>query len=83
MVVLLNSDMRVEPVFLQPLLDGSRMNGIFGFLPNLLFRPDKIQEETGLTEFWWERGSLAGSPSHRGCDKAVSLRLWRRRLLRL
>ena len=58
-VVLLNSDMRVEPVFLQPLLDGFIDERVFSVSCQIFFsNPDKIREETGLTEFWWERGSL-------------------------
>lgn len=58
-VVLLNSDMRVEPDFLQPLLDGFTDERVFSVSCQIFFSdPDKIREETGLTEFWWERGSL-------------------------
>ena len=58
-VVLLNSDMRVEPVFLQPLLDGFTDERVFSVSCQIFFSdPEKIREETGLTEFWWERGSL-------------------------
>jgi len=58
-VVLLNSDMRVEPVFLQPLLDGFTDERVFSVSCQIFFSdPDKIREETGLTQFWWERGSL-------------------------
>ena len=58
-VVLLNSDMRVEPVFLQPLLDGFTDERVFSVSCQIFFSdPGKIREETGLTEFWWERGSL-------------------------
>jgi O-antigen biosynthesis protein len=58
-VVLLNSDMRVEPVFLRPLLDGFTDERVFSVSCQIFFSdPDKIREETGLTEFWWERGSL-------------------------
>ena len=58
-VVLLNSDMRVEPDFLQPLLDGFTDEQVFSVSCQIFFSdPNKIREETGLTEFWWERGSL-------------------------
>jgi len=58
-VVLLNSDMRVEPVFLRPLLDGFTDERVFSVSCQIFFSdPNKIREETGLTEFWWERGSL-------------------------
>ena len=58
-VVLLNSDMRVEPVFLQPLLDGFTDERVFSVSCQIFFSdPEKTREETGLTEFWWERGGL-------------------------
>ncbi len=58
-VVLLNSDMRVEPDFLQPLLDGFTDAQVFSVACQIFFSdPNKVREETGLTEFWWERGSL-------------------------
>ena len=58
-VVLLNSDMRVEPDFLPPLLDGFTDELVFSVSCQIFFSdPDKLREETGLTEFWWERGSL-------------------------
>ena len=58
-VVLLNSDMRVEPVFLRPLLDGFTDERVFSVSCQIFFSDrDKIREETGLTEFWCERGSL-------------------------
>src|SRR5258708_3112207 len=58
-VVLLNSDMRVEPDFLQPLLDGFTDERVFSVSCQIFFSdPNKLREETGLTEFWWERGSL-------------------------
>src|SRR5258708_15285816 len=58
-VVLLNSDMRVEPVFLRPLLDGFTDERVFSVSCQIFFSdPNKTREETGLTEFWWERGSL-------------------------
>jgi len=58
-VVLLNSDMRVEPGFLQPLLDGFTDAHVFSVSCQIFFSdPNKVREETGLTEFWWERGNL-------------------------
>jgi len=58
-VVLLNSDMRVEPDFLQPLLDGFGDERVFSVSCQIFFSdPAKLREETGLTESWWERGSL-------------------------
>ena len=58
-VVLLNSDMRVEPDFLRPLLDGFTDEKVFSVSCQIFFSdPNKLREETGLTEFWWERGSL-------------------------
>jgi O-antigen biosynthesis protein len=58
-VVLLNSDMRVEPDFLQPLLDGFTDAQVFSVACQIFFSdPSKVREETGLTEFWWERGNL-------------------------
>ena len=83
-VVLLNSDMRVEPDFLQPLLDGFTDEQVFSVSCQIFFSdPNKVREETGLTEFWWERGSLRvrhrTEPTIR---ESVSVRLRRRRLLR-
>jgi GT2 family glycosyltransferase/glycosyltransferase involved in cell wall biosynthesis len=58
-VVLLNSDMRVAPDFLQPLLDGFRDPGVFAVSCQIFFSdPDKLREETGLTQGWWEDGGL-------------------------
>lgn len=58
-VVLLNSDMRVEEDFLQPLLDGFTDENVFSVSCQIFFSdPAKVREETGLTEFWWERGSV-------------------------
>ncbi len=58
-VVLLNSDMRVEADFLQPLLDGFTDAQVFSVACQIFFSdPNKVREETGLTEFWWERGGL-------------------------
>jgi len=49
----------VEPVFLRPLLDGFTDERVFSVSCQIFFSDqDKTREETGLTEFWWERGSL-------------------------
>jgi GT2 family glycosyltransferase/glycosyltransferase involved in cell wall biosynthesis len=58
-VVLLNSDMRVEPNFLQPLLDGFEDDKAFAVSCQIFFSdPGKPREETGLTEGWWSQGGL-------------------------
>ena len=58
-VVLLNSDMRVAPDFLQPLLDGFREPGVFAVSCQIFFSdPSRLREETGLTQGWWEDGGL-------------------------
>lgn len=58
-VVLLNSDMRLDPGFLQPLLDGFTDERTFSVTCQIFFSdPDKLREETGLTQAWWEDGSL-------------------------
>ena len=58
-VVLLNSDMRVEPDFLQPLLDAFTDELVFAVGCQIFFSdPDKLREETGLTQGWWESGGL-------------------------
>jgi GT2 family glycosyltransferase/glycosyltransferase involved in cell wall biosynthesis len=58
-VVLLNSDMRVEVDFLQPLLDGFTDDRVFAVACQIFFSdPNKKREETGLTEGWWQQGSL-------------------------
>lgn len=58
-VVLLNSDIRVEPDFLEPLLDGFREEITFAVSCQIFFSdPGKPREETGLTEGWWSQGSL-------------------------
>ncbi|HWE51624.1 MAG TPA: glycosyltransferase [Bryobacteraceae bacterium] len=58
-VVLLNSDMRVEPDFLGPLLDGFMDDSVFA-VSCQIFLGDKTKrrEETGLTEGWWQDGGL-------------------------
>jgi GT2 family glycosyltransferase/glycosyltransferase involved in cell wall biosynthesis len=58
-VVLLNSDMRVEPDFLQPLLDGFTDASVFAVSCQIFFSdPNKKREETGLTQGWWDQGFL-------------------------
>lgn len=58
-VVLLNSDMRVAPDFLAPLLEGFRDPGVFAVSCQIFFSdPAKLREETGLTQSWWEDGGL-------------------------
>ncbi|MCU1258051.1 MAG: glycosyl transferase, family 2, partial [Bryobacterales bacterium] len=58
-VVLLNSDMRVEPGFLAPLLEGFTDERVFAVSCQIfLSNPDKRREETGLTEGWWQDGAL-------------------------
>lgn len=58
-VVLLNSDMRVAPDFLAPLLQGFADESVFAVSCQIfLSDPKKIREETGLTEGRWENGTL-------------------------
>lgn len=58
-VVLLNSDMRVAPDFLQPLLDGFDGSGVFAVSCQIFFSNEaKAREETGLTNGWWSDGML-------------------------
>jgi len=58
-VVLLNSDMRVEPDFLAPLLTGFTDELVFSVSCQIFFSdPNRIREETGLTESWWAQGGL-------------------------
>ncbi len=58
-VVLLNSDMRVERAFLGPLLEAFTDETIFSVACQIFFSdPNKLREETGLTQSWWENGSL-------------------------
>ena len=58
-VVLLNSDMRVEADFLAPLLAGFTDETVFA-VSCQIFLGDKAKrrEETGLTEGWWQDGGL-------------------------
>ena len=58
-VVLLNSDMRVAPGFLAPLLEGFADPGVFAVSCQIFFAdPHKLREETGLTQGWWRDGGL-------------------------
>ena len=58
-VVLLNNDMRAEPGFLAPLLEGFADPAVFAVSCQIFFKdPDKIREETGLTQGWWQDGAL-------------------------
>jgi GT2 family glycosyltransferase/glycosyltransferase involved in cell wall biosynthesis len=69
-VVLLNSDMRVEPGFLAPLLAGFADPDIFAVSCQIyLTDATKRREETGLTEGWWERGLQV---SHREDAKVLT-----------
>jgi len=57
--VLLNSDMRVAPDFLGPLLEGFSDERVFAVSCQIFFSdPGKVREETGLTQGWWEDGAL-------------------------
>ena len=58
-VVLLNSDMRVDRGLLKPLLDGFGDEQVFAVSCQIFFSdPSKPREETGLTQGWWENGAL-------------------------
>ncbi len=58
-VVLLNSDMRVEPEFFAPLLNAFADDKTFAVACQIFFSdPQKVREETGLTEGWWSQGAL-------------------------
>jgi GT2 family glycosyltransferase len=58
-VVLLNSDMRVEPDFVAPLVAGFRDPEVFAVSCQIFFSdPKRVREETGLTQGWWQDGSL-------------------------
>jgi GT2 family glycosyltransferase/glycosyltransferase involved in cell wall biosynthesis len=58
-VVLLNSDMRVERDFLAPLVEGFRDPLVFAVSCQIFFSdPSRVREETGLTQGWWEDGAL-------------------------
>jgi GT2 family glycosyltransferase/glycosyltransferase involved in cell wall biosynthesis len=71
-VVLLNSDMRVAPDFLEPLLEGFSTSDVFGVSCQIFFSdPNKLREETGQTECWWQRGMLRAR--HRTDDSLHAL----------
>lgn len=58
-VVLLNSDMRVAPDFLKPLLDSFTDETVFAVSCQIFFSdPAKKREETGLTQGTWSQGAL-------------------------
>ncbi len=58
-VVLLNSDMRVAPDFLTPLLKGFEDADVFAVSCQIFFSDaNKVREETGLTQARWRRGVL-------------------------
>lgn len=58
-VVLLNSDMRVDRGFLPPLLEGFSDETVFAVSCQIFFSdPAKVREETGLTQGWWADGAL-------------------------
>lgn len=58
-VVLLNNDMRVEPDFLDPLLQPFSDPLVFSVSAQIfLSDPDRRREETGLTETRWEAGRM-------------------------
>ena len=62
-VVLLNNDMRVEPDFLGPLLDGFRDPRVFSVTSLIRFQDaSKPRQETGLTVGRWYRGGIR--PGH-------------------
>jgi GT2 family glycosyltransferase/glycosyltransferase involved in cell wall biosynthesis len=58
-VVLLNSDMRVERGFLAPLLEAFTDENVFSVGCQIFFSdPQRVREETGLTQGWWQDGAL-------------------------
>ncbi|MDZ7638843.1 MAG: glycosyltransferase [Bryobacterales bacterium] len=58
-VVLLNSDMRVEPDFLAPLLSPFSDPAVFAVTAQILFSdPAKRREESGLTYARWRHGEV-------------------------
>ena len=58
-VVLLNSDMRVERTFLAPLLEPFQDPSVFAVACQIFFSdPQKRREETGLTQGWWADGRI-------------------------
>lgn len=58
-VLMLNNDMRVEPGFVQPLLDGFRDPRVFSVTAQIHFESgSKRREETGLTMGRWHQGRI-------------------------
>lgn len=58
-VVLLNSDMRVDRGFLAPLLEAFSDEKVFAVSSQIFFSdPARKREETGLTQAWWAGGFL-------------------------
>ncbi|MFL6450189.1 MAG: glycosyltransferase [Bryobacteraceae bacterium] len=58
-VVFLNNDMRVEDNFLPTLLANFSDPQLFAASSQIFFADKaKLREETGLTEVWWDKGSL-------------------------
>ena len=58
-VVLLNSDMRVDHDFLPPLLEAFSDEQVFAVSCQIFFSDSgKMREETGLTEARWRRGTM-------------------------
>ncbi len=58
-VVLLNSDMRVERDFVKPLLESFAEPNVFAVSCQIFFAdPTRRREESGLTEAWWAGGNL-------------------------
>ena len=58
-VFLLNSDMRLAPDSIDPLLEGFRDPRVFAVTSQIFFSdPDKRREETGLTQGQWREGQL-------------------------
>lgn len=71
-VVLLNSDMRVAPDFLAPLLAGFDAPDVFAVSCQIFFSdPKKHREETGLTQASWRRGAI--EIAHRIDDEVKDL----------
>jgi GT2 family glycosyltransferase/glycosyltransferase involved in cell wall biosynthesis len=69
-VVLLNSDMRVDRGFLAPLLEGFRDDRVFAVACQIFFSdPERKREETGLTQARWSEGALR--VAHR-IDEAIT-----------
>ncbi len=84
-VVLLNSDMRVAPDFLAPLLEGFRDPEVFAVSCQIFFSDPaqaarRDRPDARLVAGW----RPARAPPHRsGHRRSLPLLLWRRRLLRL